>query len=108
MAPSSPRDPRRARPLPVQRPSLRRPRVAGPVTAVALRALDLLGMHREAAEGLDQWLSLPLEPRASPGTHGASKPDRPLGHFGDGRGCLTHAVGPEGLGGNMDAVHSMG
>jgi hypothetical protein len=73
-----------------------------------LRALDLQGLHREAADGLDQWLSLPLQPGPANGTHPLSKPDRPLGHFSDGRGCLTHAVGPDGAGGHMDAVHSMG
>ena len=26
-----------------------------------LRALDLQGMHREVAHGLDQWLSLPRD-----------------------------------------------
>jgi len=29
-------------------------------TYLILRALDLQGMHKEAADGLDQWLSLPL------------------------------------------------
>ena len=77
-------------------------------TYMILRALDLQGMHREAAGGLDQWLGLPMEPRAVQGTHPWSKADRPLGHFSDGRGCLTHAVGPEGAGGQMDAVHCMG
>ena len=77
-------------------------------TFMILRTLDLQGMHQEAADGLDQWLSLPLQPGAVKGTHSASKPDRPLGHFSDGLGCLTHAVGPDGAGGHMDAVHSMG
>ncbi|MBM4030988.1 MAG: hypothetical protein FJ291_04290 [Planctomycetes bacterium] len=77
-------------------------------TYMFLRALDLQGMHKEAADGLDQWLSLPMQPRASAGTHGNSRPDRPLGHFSDGTGCLTHATGPNGAGGHMDAVHSMG
>jgi hypothetical protein len=77
-------------------------------TFMILRALDLQGMHREAADGLDQWLSLPLQPGPVKGTHPWSKPDRPLGHFSDGLGCLTHAVGPDGAGGHMDAVHCMG
>ncbi len=77
-------------------------------TYMILRALDLQGLHREAADGLDQWLSLPLQPGPANGTHPLSKPDRPLGHFSDGLGCLTHAVGPDGAGGHMDAVHSMG
>jgi hypothetical protein len=77
-------------------------------TYMILRALDLQGMHREAADGLDQWLSLPMQPGPADGTHPLSKLDRPLGHFSDGFGCLTHAVGPDGAGGHMDAVHSMG
>jgi hypothetical protein len=77
-------------------------------TFMILRALDLQGMHREAADGLDQWLSLPLQAGPAKGTHELSKPDRPLGHFSDGFGCLTHAVGPDGAGGHMDAVHCMG
>jgi hypothetical protein len=77
-------------------------------TYMILRALDLQGMSGEAADGLDQWLGLPMEPRAVQGTHPWSKPDRPLGHFSDGTGCLTHAVGLEGAGGHMDAVHCMG
>ena len=39
-------------------------------TYMILRALDLMGMHQEAADGLDQWLLLPLEPKVVPG-HGA-------------------------------------
>ena len=77
-------------------------------TYMILRALDLQGMGGPAADGLDQWLGLPLQPRTVQGTHEWSKPDRPLGHFSDGLGCLTHAVGPDGAGGHMDAVHAMG
>jgi hypothetical protein len=77
-------------------------------TYMILRSLDLMGMHQEAADGLDQWLKLPLQPHSSAGTHGLSKPDRPLGLFSDGQGALTHAVGPDGVGGHMDAVHAMG
>jgi len=80
-------------------------------TYLILRALDLQGMHEEAADGLDQWLSLPLQPSVVPGQgghHPLSRPDRPLGHFSDGIGCLTLAEGPEGAGGHMDGVHSMG
>jgi hypothetical protein len=77
-------------------------------TFMILRTLDLQGMHQEAADGLDQWLSLPMQPGPAKGTHPLSKPDRPLGHFSDGLGCLTHAVGPDGAGGHMDAVHCMG
>ena len=80
-------------------------------TYLILRALDLQGMHREAADGLDQWLSLPLQPHVVPGQdgyHPLSKPDRPLGWFSDGAGCLTLAAGPDGVGGHMDGVHCMG
>ncbi|MGD0089596.1 MAG: hypothetical protein ABSE73_06710 [Planctomycetota bacterium] len=80
-------------------------------TYMILRALDLQGLHKEAADGLDQWLKLPLEPKVVPGQgghHGWALPDRPLGHFSDGLGCLTHAAGPPGAGGNMDGVHAMG
>ena len=80
-------------------------------TYMILRALDLAGMHREAADGLDQWLRLPMEPKVVPGQgghHPWALPDRPLGHFSDGKGCLTHAEGPEGAGGHMDGVHAMG
>lgn len=80
-------------------------------TYMILRALDLQGMHREAADGLDQWLRLPTEPRVVPGSgghHGWALPDRPLGHFTDGRGCFTHAEGIPGAGGHMDGVHAMG
>jgi hypothetical protein len=77
-------------------------------TYLILRALDLQGLHSEAADGLDQWLSLPMQPGPAKGTHPWSKPDRPLGHFSDGLGCLTHAIGPDGAGGHMDAVHCMG
>jgi len=80
-------------------------------TYLILRALDLTGMHKEAADGLDQWLSLPMEPKVVPGSgghHGMARPDRPLGHFSDGKGCLTHATGLPGAGGHMDGVHCMG
>lgn len=80
-------------------------------TYMLLRALDLQGQPREAADGLDQWLRLPVQPLIVPGQgghHSWALPDRPLGHFADGRGCLTHATGPPGAGGHMDGVHSMG
>ena len=80
-------------------------------TYMILRALDLQGMHKEAADGLDQWLRLPMEPKVVPGQRRASPwalPDRPLGHFSDGKGCLTHAEGLPGAGGHMDGVHAMG
>ena len=80
-------------------------------TYMILRALDLQGMHEEAAHGLDQWLRLPLQPQVVPGEgghHAWALPDRPLGLFSDGQGCLTHAEGPPGAGGHMDGVHSMG
>jgi hypothetical protein len=80
-------------------------------TYMILRAMDLQGMHKEAADGLDQWLSLPTWPKVTPGKDGHhewAKGDRPLGLFADGNGCLTNAAGVPGIGGHMDAVHSMG
>ena len=65
-------------------------------TYLVLRTLDLMGMHKAAADGLDQWLALPLQNQ------------KPAGLFSDGDGCLTHAVGPPGAGGNMDGIHAMG
>lgn len=83
-------------------------------TYLVLHALDLMGMHREAADGLDQWLSLPLETlRTEKRGHvlqldGDKTPDRPVGCFSDGRGCFTNAEGPAGIGGHMDGIHAMG
>ncbi len=80
-------------------------------TYMILRALDLQGMHQEAADGLSQWLTLPTQPKVVPGAGGHHQwalPDRPLGQFSDGEGCLTHAEGVEGAGGHMDGVHAMG
>lgn len=81
-------------------------------TYLVLRVLDLMGMHRAAADGLDQWLTLPMEHNIEPGKgghHPWAKKDRPVGLFSEGRGCLTHAEGvPLGVGGHMDGVHSMG
>jgi len=80
-------------------------------TYMILRALDLQGTHKEAADGLDQWLRLPIEPKVVPGSgghHPWALLDRPLGHFSDGKGCLTHAEGVPGAGGHMDGVHAMG
>ena len=55
-------------------------------THLVLHALDLMGMHKEAADGLDQWLGLPLQNQ------------KPVGLFSDGVGCLTHAAGPPAQG----------
>lgn len=76
-------------------------------TYMILAALDMMGSHQAAADGLDQWVSLPLDPR-SEGHHPWALPDRPNGLFADGHGCLTHAVGPPGVGGHMDGVHAFG
>jgi hypothetical protein len=65
-------------------------------TYLVLRTLDLVGMHKAAADGLDQWLGLPL------------KNGKPTGLFSEGNGCMTNAVGPPGAGGNMDGIHGMG
>ena len=80
-------------------------------TYMLLRTLDLQGMHKEAADGLDQWLRLPMTHHVTAGAndhHPYALPDRPLGHFSDGDGCLTHAEGSPGAGGHMDGVHAMG
>ncbi|MBI2298000.1 MAG: hypothetical protein HYU66_03455 [Armatimonadetes bacterium] len=83
-------------------------------TYMILRSLDLVGLYQEATDGLDQWLSLPLQTQRQPGGWDSGnpalnvQPDRPFGHFSDGLGCLTNAVGPEGWGGHMDAAHAMG
>jgi hypothetical protein len=80
-------------------------------TYLILQALDLQGMHKEAAEGLDQWLRLPMKHKIVPGQGGhnsMARPDRPLGNFSDGDGCLTHAEGSPGFGDNMDGIHCMG
>ncbi len=75
-------------------------------THLILRALDLMGMHKQAADGLGQWLELPLDL------------PKPVGHFSDGKGAFSHArnyIGGWGekgfkddLGGGMDSVHAMG
>jgi hypothetical protein len=79
-------------------------------TYMILAALDLMGSHQAAADGFDQWLSLPLDSRTAdhPGHHEWALPDRPNGLFSEGHGCLTHAVGPPGVGGHMDGVHAFG
>ncbi|MCX6995662.1 MAG: hypothetical protein NTV49_00910, partial [Kiritimatiellaeota bacterium] len=70
-------------------------------------ALDLMGSHQAAEDGFDQWVSLPMDPKST-GHHGWALPDRPNGLFSEGHGCLTHAVGPDGVGGHMDGVHAFG
>jgi hypothetical protein len=76
-------------------------------TYLVLAALDLMGSHKAAEDGFDQWVSLPMDPN-SKGHHGWALPDRPSGLFSEGQGCLTHAVGPSGGGGHMDGVHAFG
>jgi hypothetical protein len=76
-------------------------------TYMMLAALDLMGSHKAAEDGFDQWVSLPLDPN-SKGHHNWALPDRPNGLFSEGHGCLTHAVGPPGAGGHMDGVHAFG
>ncbi len=80
-------------------------------TYMILHALDFMGLHQEAADGLDQWLRLPMEHHITPGHgghHPLALPDRPLGLFGDGVGCFTHAEGAPGWGDHMDGVHATG
>jgi hypothetical protein len=76
-------------------------------TYMILAALDKMGSHKEAEDGFDQWVSLPMDPD-SKGHHGWALPDRPNGLYSEGHGCLTHAVGPPGAGGHMDGVHAFG
>jgi hypothetical protein len=66
-------------------------------TYMILRALDLMGSHKAAEDGFDQWVSLPMDPNSA---------GPPSGLFSEGHGCLTHAVGPGG--GGMDSVHAFG
>ena len=81
--------------------------ILGAETYLILAALDLMGAHQAAADGFDQWISLPMNPN-SKGHHEWALPDRPNGLFTEGHGCLTHAVGPPGVGGHMDGVHAFG
>ena len=76
-------------------------------THLILTVLDQMGSHQAAADGFQQWLSLPLDidPRGFPRE---AFPDRPTELFSDGHGALTHAVGPESIGGQMDGVHAFG
>ncbi len=84
--------------------------ILGAETYMVLAALDKMGSNAAAADGFDQWLSLPAHPHngAEPGQTGGALRDRPTGLFSDGVGCLTHAVGPPGAGGHMDSVHAFG
>jgi len=81
--------------------------ILGAETYMVLAALDLMGSHQAAEDGLYQWVSLPMDPN-SKGHHPWALPDRPNGLFSEGHGCLTHAVGPGGLGGHMDGIHAFG
>jgi hypothetical protein len=76
-------------------------------TYMVLTVLDLMGSHQAAEDGLDQWTSLPMDPNSA-GHHEWALPDRPSGLFSEGHGCLTHAVGPPGSGGQMDGIHAFG
>lgn len=76
-------------------------------TYMVLRVLDHMGSHQAAADGFDQWLSLPMD-HNSAGHNEGSLPDRPTGLFSDGHGCLTLAEGPDGVGGQMDGIHAFG
>jgi hypothetical protein len=81
--------------------------ILGAETYLVLAALDVMGAHQAAADGFDQWVSLPMDPKST-GHHEWALPDRPNGLFSEGHGCLTHAVGPTGAGGHMDGVHAFG
>lgn len=77
-------------------------------TYMILRTLDLMGAHEAAEDGFSQWTDLPMDPKSSAGHHEWALADRPNGLFTEGHGCLTHAVGPDGYGGQMDGVHAFG
>ena len=85
-------------------------------TYLILRALDVMGMHKEARDGLHQWLSLPVELNVVLGPRPAGQVrhqqgtlrDRPLGLYSEGRGCFANAEGPPGVGDNMDGTHGNG
>jgi len=81
--------------------------ILGAETYMVLAALDLMGSHKAAEDGFHQWVSLPMDPNSA-GHHEWALPDRPNGLFSEGHGCLTHAVGPKGVGGQMDGVHAFG
>ncbi len=81
--------------------------ILGAETYMVLMALDLFGSHSAAADGLDQWISLPMDTN-SVGHNAGALPNRPNGLFTDGHGCLTNAVGPDGAGGQMDGIHAFG
>jgi hypothetical protein len=81
--------------------------ILGAETYLILNVLDQMGAHAAADGGFDQWTSLPMNPNSA-GHHEWALPDRPNGLFSDGHGCLTHAVGPNGVGGHMDGVHAFG
>jgi hypothetical protein len=81
--------------------------VLGAETYMILAVLDLMGSHKAAEDGFDQWVSLPMDPD-SKGHHEWALSDRPSGLFSEGHGCMTHAIGPQGAGGHMDGVHAFG
>jgi hypothetical protein len=76
-------------------------------TYLVLATLDLMGSHAAAEAGYDQWTTLPMDPDST-GHHEWALRDRPSGLFTEGHGCLTHAVGPPGVGGQMDGIHAFG
>ena len=65
-------------------------------TFLMVRALDLAGMHKEAAQALDLWLDLPPEVT------------KPAGFFSDGAGVFSSATTAGKGGGGMDTAHAMG
>jgi len=77
-------------------------------TYMVLHVLDLMGAHQAAEAGFDQWTSLPMD--ASPaGRHEIETSiETPVGLFSEGHGALSHAVGSNGIGGQMDGIHAFG
>jgi hypothetical protein len=77
--------------------------ILGAETYMILAALDVMGAHKAAEDGLEQWLT------AGQGAdRAAAADDPPVGAFSEGKGCMSHAEGPDGFGGNMDVVHAFG
>lgn len=64
-------------------------------TFLMVYALDLAGMHKEAAQALDLWFDMPLVVT------------KPAGFFSDGNGVFSSAT-TGGRGGGMDTAHAMG
>lgn len=77
-------------------------------TYLILSVLDQMGEHKAAADGFEQWLSLPMDRNPAGTDPSKMLPDHPVGNFSEGHGSLTYAEGPPGYGGHMDGIHAFG